>query len=213
MVTINKTSDTAQNLKMDFIQKFNISILFNRFSVTIILSYFSLLSLLYFKASNITRGIKTSVFLVVIFVIWSHFFSKNENKIPQQLHTKQIFHRNLFLVAYSFFLGGIIYLISDYHHIDIKGWWSIFMVFNFIYAFLFSITYSLITKLINKNAQYTNIFSWIIFLFIATIKVWPSHLNLNFWGLNEPIFIIPGIMLMIHFFYCFINRMNKISGL
>ncbi len=181
----------------------NLKIPKNKYSLFIIGIYILVcFSMNYRSSSSILEGITMSFFPIMVFVAWSDFFIKNTTKKIPKPTKKNIFHQDLFLMFYGFYAGCLIHIISEFNNVDVRGWWALAMLFLFAYGFLFSFFYSLIGMLVKKSYLYRILFPVSIFLLMATLKMWPSYLNINLISLKSPFELILATSLSIHFFYC-----------
>lgn len=172
----------------------------NKFSFILISIYtIVLLVMCSGSSASILKTIYPSMFPILVFVGWSHFYSKKTLKQTKQ----DAFRQDLFLISYAFYLGFLLFIISDFRNVDIRGWWPLAMLITFAYGFVFAFIYSLIGILAKRSNFYQN-FSFIaIFLLLATMKIWP----MNLLGFNSPFALILVTILITHFLYCFMQRL------
>ena len=148
--------------------------------------------------------------LIVIAVYWCEK-SIHGIKPPECiLKNIEIFHRDLFILSFSFFLGCLLSLVFAYNNSDAKGWWPFIIYFITLYGLFFAVIFSGTVLLIKNHKIYTIIFSFLILTLVSCGNFFLHHIPLPLLGRVDTFFVITGSLLIVH---CLLTIGWKMIGL
>ena len=151
------------------------------------------------------EGLIMTLPIIILAILWCSHAVSFINIHDEDLTTSQKFHRDTFLIFYSFITSWLIYLIFQYGNID-RGWW----VFGFYcicaYALIFSLYFALTSMIIKNHRLYSLIFSIILFFGLLASCLFPFKLS-GIWPLDCYLLMII-FMAIVHLLIYFNYKMK-----
>ena len=171
----------------------------NGYSWSIIVAFLCATFAMHYHASNsFFKDSFLALPLIIVAVYWCQQSKYSITQPEYNLKNTDVFHRDCFLISFSFLLSCLISLIFAYNNSDAKGWWIFIIYFITLYGLFFSLIFSLIALLIKNHKIYTITYSFIIIIFISFAKYSPLHISLPFLSRIDIFFLITGLLLIIH---------------
>lgn len=179
---------------------------FNKYSWTLVSIYIiAMATMEYFSYQFSWESIFFSLPLIAAFICWSESMVTVLKK-PQGFITKsEGFHRDLFLISFSFISGELLSLLFQYNNSDVLGWWPIAIYFISAFGILFAVVFSLIALILDNHKSYTLIYS-ITIIVILLFTSFMTHLDpFSFFAstktFNAIFLFLIAIHLLLSLFY------------
>lgn len=182
----------------------------NRYSWLLIVALiFASIAMQYHTTQITFEGFYLSLPLVSLMVYWSEQMVCLVRLKNCQLTKQESFNRDLFMINYSFLLAGLLSLLFQYSNSDARGWWPLFLYFNSLEGFIFSLLFSLIALMLPPHKNYTITFTSVIMLFITFSKFWPYTISFLFIEKIEFYYAVIFSLFIIHVLSVFVYKSYK----
>ncbi|CAM2730850.1 hypothetical protein [Legionella worsleiensis] len=171
----------------------------NKYSWLLILIFIFAVLAMSYKTANISLdGLMQTIPLIVVFVFWCEKSAQRLKRTENNLKKAQLFHRDTFILSFSFLLGCLISLLFAYDNSDAKGWWVFIIYFISLYGLIFSLIFSGIALLIKNHNAYILVYSFLIIGFVSLGQFFPHDTFIPLLGYTDTFYAITGTILIIH---------------
>lgn len=192
---------------------FNAIKMINILSWAMIVSYLiGVLSMEYttYKFSVPFEGFMITVPLLTSFIYWSQ--KRDISNLLKHNDRSRInaFRVDLLLISTSFFIAGLLSLITELDNIDARGFWPFQIYLMALYGIIFSWIYSLLGMMIKRyHIKYSSLICMVIILSFLLLNYLPRKIYLYHELKIEPFYFIFATILLLHFFVCLIIFMKE----
>jgi hypothetical protein len=148
--------------------------------------------------------------VICLMVYWSEKEARFLKVNDSELTSRNKFHRNFFITAFSMNMGSLISLLFQYNNSDVRGIWPIAIYYTFFSTTIFSILYSMISYILPTHKQYTFVFSFIIFTIFAISKFWPYYVLVPYVGQTNFYTVVMASLILMHLLFSFVLNIKKL---
>jgi hypothetical protein len=182
----------------------------NGYSWFIIIAFVCASFAMQYHTNSYFNGVFYVLPLTLVAIYWCEKAAHLINSPECDLNKVNVFHRDLFILSFSFFLGVLISLCLLFNNSDAKGWWSLIVLFMMIYGLIFSIVFSVVAISIRNHKMYTLIFSFLIIGFVSFGHFLPRYMMLPIIGSVDVFYIITCSLLIAHCLFSIGSKMFDI---
>lgn len=172
---------------------------FNKYSWIVVLVYLATVVTFEYHSSAVPwQGLYLTSPLIFIYIFWSESITPILKKDEHAINKTESFNRDLFLINFSFILGGLVSFLVQYNNTDLAGWWPLVFWFITLFGFLFAFAFSLIALILDSHKRYTFIFSIFIILIFPPFNFLAYTMPFSIFAHHCSFYAITGFLLGLH---------------